>query len=178
MQPVKTKRDFVRRYLLNEFGNRGASWSTLLKFSNEPMFGLFHLRNRIAGGATHYNLSYEQIVKLWKSTNDPGSWYCTAMAPTDKTLIQGEVYQSYKGLELFYSCEKLPMREALAKSSKQVEGILSVSLLRYYLCPNSYEWLQHLLDTYSGHVVEFSSYSVEWGTLPGFNTVVWEIRSY
>jgi hypothetical protein len=70
------------------------------------------------------------------------------------------------------------MRDALRERGKSVGGIIAVSLLRYYLCPQSYDWLQYLFDAYPDHIVEFSTYSVEWGTVPGHNTVFWEIRQY
>jgi hypothetical protein len=100
------------------------------------------------------------------------------MAPTDKTLFQGEVQRGLWGLDLFYTTVAKPMREALAVRSEQVNGIIASKLLEKYLCPCSHEWLLYLLESYPDHVIEFSTYSVEWGTVPGYNTVFWEIRKY
>ena len=57
-------------------------------------------------------------------------------------------------------------------------GIMALALLRRYLCPNSYDWMMTLLDRYPDHIVEFNTYSVNWGVLPGFNTAFWEVRLY
>jgi hypothetical protein len=100
------------------------------------------------------------------------------MAPTEETIFQGEVMWGLWGLELTYTTVALPMRDALLKETKLARGIIATFLLKHFLCPNSYEWLQVLLDYYPDHVVEFSTYSVNWGTLPGYNTVFWEVRKY
>jgi hypothetical protein len=70
------------------------------------------------------------------------------------------------------------MREGLAKDGKQVYGATAARLMREFLNDKSFEWVQYLLDSYPDHVVEFSTYDVEWGTVPGHNTVFWEIRKY
>ena len=80
--------------------------------------------------------------------------------------------------ELFYSRVAKPMREALKEKSFNVTGLEAEILLRYYLCSRSLEWLKILLERYPEHVVEFSSYGVNWGTLRGYNTVFWEVRLY
>lgn len=184
--PVLSKRDFVRRYGKGEFGNASPTWYDLdsfigyagIAFGNGPSFGSYHLRNRVAGGSTYYNLSWSATVARWSGQKDKRQWYVSEMAPTEETLIQGEVLETERGLTLLYSTVAKPMREALAESSQSVSGILAVSLLRSFLCPNSYDWLMILLERYPFHVVEFSTYSTEWGTLPNFNTVYWEVRQY
>lgn len=176
--PVLTKRDFTRRYAAGEFGNASPTWHDPVEFGSQVRPGLFHLRNRVAGGATHYDLPWRTAYSLWLSMEDPTGWYVSGMAPTEGTLIQGEVMTTPRGLYLYYTTVAKPMRAALAERAESVEGIIALSLLRFYLCPNSYEWLSVLLERYPGHVVEFSTYDREWGTIPGFNTVYWEVRQY
>lgn len=187
MNPVLSKADFVRRYALGEFGNASPTWQTvddLLSLARKYPWptevpGLYHLRNRVAGGATYYNLGWSACVTKWMDQPDRAAWYVSAMAPTDRTTLQGEVYRAETGLALTYSTVARPMREALAAESIQVSGIMASFLLRRHLCPNSYDWLNELLERYDGHVVEFSAYSVPWGTLyPLFNTCFWECRLY
>lgn len=185
--PVLSKADFVRRYALGEFGNCSPTWQRvddLLSLAKghpwpERVPGLYHLRNRVPGGPTHYNLHWSACVAKWIDQPDRAAWYASAMAPTDKTTLQGEVYRGETGLTLYYSTVAKPMRDALAQRAGQVSGIMASFLLRRHLCPNSYDWMTELLDRYDGHVVEFSAYSVPWGTLyPKFNTCFWEVRQY
>jgi hypothetical protein len=147
----------------------------------DDMLRLFHVRNRIAGGQTWYNIHGRNLVGVWNSACDlvgEKNLYISAMAPTEQTLFQGEVQRSERYVDLQYATLAKPMRDALRERGKSVGGIIAVSLLRYYLCPQSYDWLQYLFDAYPDHIVEFSTYSVEWGTVPGHNTVFWEIRQY
>lgn len=189
--PVLTKQNFTERYARGEFGNASPTWHTLRDFLDseaDPYRTYYHLRNRTAGGETHYNLDVFQVIDLWKSwpVDEQENWYCSAMCPTYKTIIQGEVIQgSYgfdrfggAGLELLYSRVAKPMREALAEKSERASGIIAASLLRQHLCSNSWEWLNALLENYPGHVIEFTTLSTNWGTIPGYNTLFWEVRSY
>lgn len=98
------------------------------------------------------------------------------MAPTEKTTIQGEVRLSTYGVEFRYSCLALPMRAALSQSQKTVTGLTAVMLLKQHLNASSYDWLIELLELYPDHIIEISAYSQEWGTIPGYNCVFWEVR--
>lgn len=185
--PVLSKLDFVKRYAKGEFGNAAPTWNTLDEFLASGYKGLVHLRNRVKGGPTWYNVPSDSVELCYSEAVGAGidrsMIYFSAMAPTEKTVLQGEVMQTdinwnRCGLELYYTTVCKPMREALQEEAHRVSGIMASELLRLYLCPNSYEWLQVLLSRYPCHVIEFSTYSVKWGTLPNFNTVFWEVRSY
>ena len=185
--PVLTKRDFTRRYQKSEFGNRSPTWDTLDDFLADHNFvnggklanGTYHLRNKVAWGVTYYNLNLQQLVEQYRKLSDPTQWYISEMAPHDKNLIQGEVAYVGKLLQLTYSAvPNKPMRDALAEETRVSQGILAVMMLKHYMCPNSFEWLNILLSRYQGHVIEFSTFSVCWGTLPFYNSVFWEVRNY
>ncbi|MCK9569389.1 hypothetical protein M0R72_10665 [Candidatus Pacearchaeota archaeon] len=185
-EPVLTKADFVRRYAAgNEFGNHSPTWSRVEDFLAEPPLHdgqKYHLRNRVTGGPTWYNIDEDAVAFAFYALLHEGirseDLYLSAMAPTELTLIQGEVMRSPWGLYLYYSQVAKPMREALAERAQSVSGLTAMMLLKRYMCQRSYEWLEYLLEEYDGHVIEFSSYGKCWGTLPGMNTVWWEIRKY
>ena len=184
--PVLSKRDFVRRYRAGEFGNASPTWDTAEEWwrSNQRCHthALFHIRNRVKGGATFYNVPAHSMGVMWARARakcgGAQNLYVSAMAPTEKTLIQGEVQQGLFGLDLTYTRVKKPMRDALLESSESVRGLTASLLLATGMNQRSYEWLEYLLQAYPNHVVEFSVYSVEWGTVPGYNTVFWEVRRY
>lgn len=182
--PVLTKTDFVRRYAAHEFGNASPTWNDLREWLNDghDTNQLFHIRNRVASGVTHYNIPSHLVKQCWNTMLETGvpedSLYISAMAPTELTLFQGEVQRQVGGLYLFYTTVAKPMRDALKEQAREARGIMAYALLRHYLCPCSYEWLMVLLDRYPDHVVEFSVYAREWGTIPGYNTVFWECRKY
>lgn len=195
-KPVKSKKDFVKRFLANEFGNRGPNWETYEEWKEHQIVNsreykptesvefelpMYHVRSKTPGGPTFYNLRSWHV----KSTIDnhqrdlKDGYYLAEMAPHEYNLIQGEVCRTHRGLELYFSRVKdVPMRMALSTRSETRMGLRADHTLRTYLCPNSYEWLMYLLDEYDGHTIEFSTFSRNWGTLPGYNTVFWEIRLY
>ena len=189
-KPVKTKADFVRRYNRGEFGNASPTWPTVQDWAADPNGHgtkgwngprLFHLRNRVKGGPTWYNLTVNDLLWHIGHKLEPGTvadYYVSEMAPTALTTLQGEVRDDPGGLTLTYSTVAKPMRDALRERTQHVSGLYSKALLRQAMNPVSYDWLCVLLQRYSGHVVEFSCYRYNWGTLPGYDTVFWEVRNY
>ena len=179
--PVLTKTDFVKRFFAGEFGNRGPTWNTLKEYLDSDYNGLMHIRNRQKGGPTYYNVPSAELLTKWTELGctDQG-YYLAAMAPTDKTTVQGEIMLGPRGLELYYSTVRKPMREALAESARQVRGLEAALILKGCMDPASYDWLQVLLERYDDpiHVIEFSCFSVNWGTICNRNTIIWELRSY
>lgn len=178
MKPVKTKADFVRRYQANHFGNRAPTWDTLNEYLQDNYQGLVHIRNRVVGGPTWYDVKSEDVDLVWHRVVAMGhdQLYISGMAPTHLTLFQGEVQQSTNHIDLYYSQVRKPMRASLLEGGRQVSGILAIGLLRKYLCETSYDWLQTLLTEFEDHVIEFSTYATNWGTIPNVNTVFWEVR--
>lgn len=185
---VKSKSEFVTRYEKGEFGNRPPTWNSVKEWYLDRAKGikhcfdgrLYHLRNRIAGGPTHYNLECWRLYDWFNGTEwvKEANWYVSEMAPTLLTTIQGEVQRNELGLYLKYSDLALTMREALVKRELTAVNLQAKLILQNHLDNNSYEWLQYLLDTYDNHVIEFSTYSKCWGIIPRFNTVFWEVRMY
>lgn len=180
--PIDTKAKFVKHYREGRFGNASLTWDSYRDYIKSKYNGLVHFRNRMKGGDTFYNkgpLSARRLARLLMDMGTIDNYYISAMAPHRLNLIQGEVQETPRGLGLFYSqAYGLPMRDALTEDGRQVYGLEAVGLLKANLCARSYDWLQVLLDEYEGHVVEFSTFSRQWGTLPGFNTVFWEVRLY
>lgn len=180
-KPVLSKADFVRRYQTGEFGNCSPTYDTPhdLAVNVDPMTKV-HLRNRKAGGSTYYNLVAGVAWYIWTEMSQEKrlDWYCSLMAPTARTVIQGEVIDGPWGLNLTWTNVPLPMRDALARQAFYCVGLTAKHLLQRSMNDLSWQWLQYLLETYPDHVIEFSVYSLCWGTVPGHNTVFWEVRKY
>lgn len=178
--PVLTKKDFVRRFQKNEFGNRSPVWDSLAEFQASDYQGLVHIRNRIAGGDTWYNIPHTEVTAKWielvKQGYKADSLYLAAMAPHHLSTLQGEVMRSTSYLHLRYNTQKLPMREGFAIEDLHADGTRAVVLLRYYMNDLSWEWLNKLLTRYPEHVVEFSCFDTCFGTIPRYNTIWWEVR--
>lgn len=181
--PVLTKTDFSYRYRLNEFGNHSPTWDTLEEYLQEKPLGLVHLRNRVAGAPTWYDVPADMVETVARGIIDGGiekasNLYYSLMCPTHRTLFQGEVMRSNRHLDLFYSTIAKPMRASLLEGGKQVHGSTARLLLKHFMCVRSYEWLEHLLDSYEDHVIEFTVLDCKWGTDPRYNTLWWEVRKF
>lgn len=189
-QPVLRKSDFVKRFMRDEFGNKGPNWGTLDEWKASGYKGLVHIRSKRPSdknGQSPYNVPMEEVEQRCKEIRaSPDTHYLAGMAPSSQTLFQGEVQvlpismapEDIAGLYLRFSTVAKPMREALAEQAWHAQGIMASWLLKRYMDPTSYDWLQELLDEYPGHVIEFSVYDCYWGTLPSVNTVFWEVRLY
>jgi hypothetical protein len=173
---------FVDGYQAGRFGNRAPTWNTINELADSSYSGLVHIRNRVAGGPTWYDVPADKVARVYCEVTQqgllrPADAYFSGMAPTALTTIQGEVRRSERGLDLTYSRVAKPMRQSLLEGSRSACGLIAQELLRYYMDAPSYDWLNELLTEYPESVVEFSCYGTRWGTL-GLNTVFWEVRNY
>ena len=181
MRPVLNKLDFVDRFIAGEFGNRSINWGTLEEYVASGFNGLTHVRNRLAGGDTWYDVPTIEVARVWAVVARKYGeryLYLSAMGPEYLKTFQGEAIEMPGGLYLHWTDLPLPMRDGLRLKSRHSTGAESLWLLHHYLCPNSLEWLSYLLREYDGHVIEFSAYSKPVGILPNFNTMFWEVRKY
>jgi hypothetical protein len=184
---VTSKAQFVRLYQEGVFGNRAPTWNHVEDIpwcmKTCPADKKFHIRNRVAGGPTHYDLDIIQVFDRWCDLEDegvnPATLYVSEMAPHHLGTAQGEVQRSVNFIDLTITTGKLPMRQALLTDyTTFVTGLRAEMLLRYFMNARSYEWLEYLFEDFPDHTVEFTCFSKCWGTEPGYNTVFWEVRKY
>ena len=181
--PVLTKKDFVRRYQNGEFGNASPTWDDPWQVTYRKD-ALYHIRNRIAGGKTYYNIRPRRLIPEWitviaRDGYSPEGLYISEMAPSHLTTLQGEVMRDERYLHLRFNRIAAPMREGFQRENLCTYGVSALCLLRSHMDGNSWGWLNTLFDEYPDHVIEFSVYSKPWGTLaPAYNTIFWEVRKY
>lgn len=182
-RPVKTKADFYRRFQNGEFGNSSPQWGSLEEYIKSGYTGLIAVRTRTPGGRCDYFIPPEKVVSTVNSFlsqgYSPQDLHFSAQCPEEDKLLQGETQRTQYGLYLFGSTNAdLPMREALKRDSFQLFGLEAHLMSKNRMCPSSWEWLNYLLDAYEDHVVEFTTIKYPWGTIPGYNTIFWEVRAY
>lgn len=177
---VKTKQDFYERFYRGEFGNHGLMWSSLQKWKDSQYKKPIAIRTLKPGGRCDYDIPCNEVEQRTEEFHKQGwlelNW--SAMAPTERIIIQGEGVLSVGGLQLFISKEKFPMREALRIGGFHTSGVLAMSHLRITCDPDSFDWLMYLFEAYDEHVVEFSIFECCWGVVANKNTVIWEVRKY
>lgn len=180
--PVTTKADFIRRYRNGEFGNGPPTWNTIEEFLQSGYKGLIHIRNRVAGGPTWYDVPANEVWLRFTeicAQHNGASFYFSAMCPTHLTTFQGEVCLNEIGqYALHYSVVPKPMRQSLEEGGRHCTGLKAKLLISTYMNAVSLSWLEWLLDAYPQHVVEFTCLSRCWGNMAGYNTLFWECRLY
>lgn len=179
-KPVLTKQDFYERFYKGEFGNHGLMWKTIDEWWLADYKHPITIRTFKPGGRCDYNIPRRKVFQRALEFQEQG-WIklnLSAMAPTERTILQGEVAILEDGLNLFASRLKLPMRNALAEGGLHHTGVVAYQLLRNSCDLDSYEWLMYLCETYDEHVVEFSCFECDWGVIERKNTVIWEVRRY
>lgn len=178
MSQILNKQQYYRLWLADELGNRPYSWGDYNALMDSPYKGLVNIRH-ILPGSPHmkYGVPKSKVLEYLESTGCPvHEFKFNEPLPDHRLTIQGEVSRDHRGLCLFYSQERTVMRKAL-QNGIQVHGLAAKMLLQKYCDPSSFEWIENLLEKYSDHIVEFSSYDTLVGT-QHLNTIIWEVRKY
>lgn len=183
----RNKSDFYKLFERGVFGNRSLTWPTLADWQQSGYQGTIAIRTKGVGTRCDYHIRPEDVVARYEDFlaqgYAPEQCHFSQMAVDSTIVAQGEVLRSYRGLELTYSREQVPMRQALAKSTETAVGLQADLLLRRFCCERGYAWITELLEEWPTEVnqcspvIEWSAYSVPLGTL-GWRTVIWELRGY
>lgn len=174
---ITRKDEMFRRLLAGEFGNTARTWRSFDEYCRSGYEGLVGIRDFSPSGRTRYYLDRNTMAAEMPMYT-PGQYVISQMTPDDKLLLQGE-YQYVDGQHcLYFSRHQKPMKIALAHDGQQVTGIVARQLLRWAMWPSSFEDFLALCDLYPYSAIEFSCFDVEIGSVPGRNTIIWEVRDY
>lgn len=168
------------------FGNTVKVWRSYNEIIESGWNGLVSMRSKkgIPRGKPEYHLPIEMLperIKAWDEMGTPERFISFNESPPDHRLIlQGEIghYAYSRGWELLYSTLKEPMNRALDMDSKIVQGLKALTMLRTAIDPLSFMDIEHLINTFPDSAIEFSTFEVPVGNIPGRNTVIWEVRNY
>jgi hypothetical protein len=100
-----------------------------------------------------------------------------------EVTLWGEVYDdpNDSGLKV-YGIEYPPKggswRDLMPTKGRTWEGLAARGILQKHMSPSSLADLWAIFDLWPEHVVEFSAVDRNFGTIPGRNCVVWEVRKY
>ena len=166
-------------------------WKSYKDLMNDPYRGEITIRHIVSGSPyCKYNIFQGYILDHIGDLIAAGhandidltmkDFYFNESAPDIDLTIQGEyVFDRIEESVLFYSTDQGKMRDCLARSGKTLMGYGPIrKILRTYMNDESFsEWVR-LKHEYPAAVIEFSCYSRELGSLPGRNTIFWEVRNY
>lgn len=188
-EPVLTKAEWYRRAATGEFGNGlprfhdlAEWWEHPLGYAKCELWGVQH--TTIPGyPGTRLNVPRDDVVFQIRDTFDGPRVFNYCISPMvhqfGTVLWEGDIMRGVDGLSCHGHArpEKGTWRKHMAKPDVW-KGSAATAFLRHVLNGNSYDDLELLLDGYPDHVIELSALSRCYGTCPGRNSVIWEVRRY
>jgi len=185
--PVLTKSDMYRRIVRGDFGNTLPRFFTIRDWLSSPEYkrgDLWGVQHTSIPGfpGTRLNVPKKEVAHVIE-TGRFGRDFCISPMVTQfgATRWEGDVCRRWDGPGLLCSGNARPAPGSWRthmRSPKLWQGSAAETLLRTVLNENSYDDLMILLQEYPGHVIELSALDVCFGTVPGRNAVVWEVRRY
>ena len=182
---ISTKRKSYDLWEGGSFGNKLRTWNSFQEILEAGYVGTLSMRYKgnAGGGFVRYEVPIEEIPAVEEEWIKKGARQelitFNESAPDRFLTIQGEVMiRGGYGYALFYATTPAKMRDALRREGKQVYGLTAKMLLEGTMTPSSFADLGALLEQHPDSVVEFSTYSICLGDIPGRNTVIWEVRNY
>lgn len=182
-EPIRNKTQMYRELAAGAFGNTNpfymslAEWGRSLTAASPPLWGVRSVYS--------WDRRMRLDVPLAAVGELVGRWFPDGrvnLSPmVDRMLtFRAEVFEDAHGLRV-YGVEGLrdvKWRQAMGAHSREWRGLAAKQLLRAHLNSNSLSDLGELLDLYPGHVMEFTALDRNYGTVPGRNAVIWEVRLY
>lgn len=144
-----------------------------------PFWGI---RSRVPGGPCRLNVPTVEVRETWERFASTGAAVGVSVMVSSfaRATWIGDVWDGPTGLEC-WGIEGPPTvldwRE-LMRLPTRWQGAAARAVLARHINPSSLADLVAVLDLYPGHVVELSALDRCYGTVPGRNAVVWEVRSY
>lgn len=178
---ISSKPEFYRLWQAGCLGNKLRTWERPQDVPTDvPVIGLRQVG--VAGGGKLSIGPRSLIINEAPDWTAKGMQYvvCEA-APDEHATIQGEVQRAVGGWRGFLAWpvkDGKRMRESMRDDAVDVKGLKVACLLERFMDPSSRSDLDDLLDLYPDSVIEFTCYSVLVGSLPGRNTIFWEVRDY
>lgn len=183
---ISSKTTAIHLFKNGMFGNKVKTYwnlEALCKDPNPPRYLGIRYMGVTGANRCQYDIPLKDVKGTWNSWIKDGfeesRMFLNDSDNYDKSLlIQGEVSESERGIELRYSTIKKKMRDALAEKEEYTYGIKAKFLLKNFLDPTSYDTIFELLNKYQSHVIEFSCWDKSIGDIPSRNTIIWEVRNY
>lgn len=180
---IRTKSEFFELWEAGVLGNKLRTWRDPEAAIRSGVLPVGFRQVGAAGGGS-YAIADDagQIRRYALQWQAEGKRFviCEA-APDQLATIQGEVCRGVGGWDglLGLVTGGKRMRDSMRDGDlKPCRGVQVVDLLDRYMDPSSRDDLDGLLDLYPAATVEFTCYQILVGSLPGRNTIFWEVRNY
>lgn len=186
--PITDKREMYRQLAAGTLGNTipqffsVADWQASREYHRFDLWGVRSSRHAAHPMTRMYVPRVE--VEAYAATHFADGVNISNMVDTFLTVTAWlEVYESDAGLVvqgIEYPDRGLSWRHGMRDPARlrTWERTAARMVLRKHLNADSLADLESLLSLYPGHVVELSACEQRFGTVPGRNAIVWEVRNY
>ncbi|HYE59183.1 MAG TPA: hypothetical protein VD948_11785 [Rhodothermales bacterium] len=183
---IRSKNRMYELLEAGAFGNTIPQWFDIDRWeasadaSRYPVWGV---RTLIPGGPCRLNCPREEVraTAERQEFREAGVNISVMVDAAVRVTLWADVYDSETGL-LVYGIERPPKggswRALMPSQGREWRGLSAQMILRRHLNANSLADLEALRERWPGHVYELSACDRCFGTVPGRNAVLWEVRNY
>jgi hypothetical protein len=184
-EPIRHKAQMYRLLASGAFGNTIPQFFDVHLWAVSPealAFDLWGVRTMTPGGPCRLNCPYAEVAETaYRFIREGHRVNISPMVDAvARVTLWADVYDSESGL-IVYGIENPPRggswRALMPSQGREWRGIEARRVLARHLNPSSLADLWAVFDRWPGHVVELSALAGTFGTVPGRNAVVWEVRA-
>lgn len=178
---VRRKRQMYRMLAEGRFGNTINQYSSVKEWQasgEDRLYPYWGVRTKTPGGPCRLNCPAGEVADTVASFSPHPPNISVMISSVGNVTFLGELMDAAGGLVLTGK-EHPPRVHDWRPEMRQPTtwtGVAVPLTLRKHLNPSSHADLMELLVQYPGHVYEFSCLDVNYGTVPGRNTIIWEVR--
>lgn len=186
--PITRKDQMYRLLMGGAFGNTNPSYNSLddwYKSLPDSPIKTWGIRSLDPGGPCQFYVPTLAVPETCAAFIRQGSNFnISPMIDYFRTVtLWADVFDdpAGSGLKVYgieYPKRGASWREFMPIEGKTWEGTLARCLLRKHLNPSSLADLWAIFEHWPNHVVELSAVEGTYGTVPGRNAVIWEVRNY
>lgn len=183
-EPIRDKSQMYDLLAAGRFGNTVPQYFSVEDWLNSGQaecYPVWGVRTLTAGGPCRLNCPASEVARTFREFEALGHAANISLMVDRvcRVLLWADLFDDVGGWRL-YGVQSPPRggswRAQMPTLGREWSPLLGKLLLRELLTPGSYADLEALLECYPGHVVELSALDRCLGTVPGRNTVVWEVR--
>ena len=180
---IKSKAQMYELLGQGAFGNTIPQWLSISDWEETaPNAELWGVRTLTAGGPCRLFCPKAEVPSTFQEFERQGHkvQISTMIDQFARVTLMAEVYDSDTGLTVYgVDCpeEGANWRKVMPSLGRTYTGVEARRLLARRMNPSSLADLWALLELFPGHVVEFSTMDRCFGTVPGRDCVIWEVRS-
>lgn len=182
--PVRSKHAMYRLLEDGVLGNTIPHYSSLEEWQAVPEAAnpvlRWAVRTKVAGGPFYPHLVSSVVPEVVNCVVHYGVDISVMLTSVGEVTFYGEAWDGLLGWSV--SGREWPGHDhqprAIMRAPCRWTGLAARLVLERHLNPSSLADLNVLRDRYPGHVYEFSTLDRNYGTVPGRNAVVWEVRDY